>query len=132
MATAININRYIRTFVKSDEELLKMCPLENIKPLVLPPNQFPFVSYIHGDITPAYTTAGCAADDVDVFFAVVSDEYEETIDIASELRRLLESKTYQDDDVYIPRITVKSISEDYIDNAFIQMIVFNMKVVSKD
>ena len=132
MTTAININRFVRDWVKSDAELLQMCPLENIKPLILPPNKFPFVSYVHGEIIPQYTKDGTAYDEVDVLFAVVSDDYEQTIDIATEIRSLLENKEYHKEDVDIPLIRVKSISEDYIDNAFIQMIVFNMKVVSKD
>ena len=131
MATAININRFVRDWVKSDAELLQMCPLENIKPLILPPNKFPFVSYVHGEIIPQYTKDGTAYDEVDVLFAVVSDDYEQTIDIATEIRSLLENKEYHKEDVDIPLIRVKSISEDYIDNAFIQMIVFNMQVIGK-
>ena len=131
MTTAININRFVRDWVKSDAELLQMCPLENIKPLILPPNKFPFVSYVHGEIIPQYTKDGTAYDEVDVLFAVVSDDYEQTIDIATEIRSLLENKEYHKEDVDIPLIRVISISEDYIDNAFIQMIVFNMQVIGK-
>ena len=131
MTTAINIDRFVRDWVKSDAELLQMCPLENIKPLILPPNKFPFVSYVHGEIIPQYTKDGTAYDEVDVLFAVVSDDYEQTIDIATEIRSLLENKEYHKEDVDIPLIRVKSISEDYIDNAFIQMIVFNMQVIGK-
>ena len=131
MTTAININRFVRDWVKSDAELLQMCPLENIKPLILPPNKFPFVSYVQGEIIPQYTKDGTAYDEVDVLFAVVSDDYEQTIDIATEIRSLLENKEYHKEDVDIPLIRVKSISEDYIDNAFIQMIVFNMQVIGK-
>ena len=131
MTTAININRFVRDWVKSDAELLQMCPLENIKPLILPPNKFPFVSYVHGEIIPQYTKDGSADDEDDVLFAVVSDDYEQTIDIATEIRSLLENKEYHKEDVDIPLIRVKSISEDYIDNAFIQMIVFNMQVIGK-
>ena len=131
MTTAININRFVRDWVKSDAELLQMCPLENIKPLILPPNKFPFVSYVHGEIIPQYTKDSTAYDEVDVLFAVVSDDYEQTIDIATEIRSLLENKEYHKEDVDIPLIRVKSISEDYIDNAFIQMIVFNIQVIGK-
>ena len=131
MTTAINIDRFVRDWVKSDAELLQMCPLENIKPLILPPNKFPFVSYVHGEIIPQSTKDGTAYDEVDVLFAVVSDDYEQTIDIATEIRSLLENKEYHKEDVDIPLIRVKSISEDYIDNAFIQMIVFNMQVIGK-
>lgn len=129
--TGININKYVRIFVKSCPELLEICPLENIKPLVLPPNKFPFISYVHDEIVPDYTKDGQASDDVDVLFACVSDDYEETVQMVSLLRNLLEEKRYDDDEIIIPLIRVKSIAEDYIDNAYVQMIRFNLQIISK-
>lgn len=131
MTTAININKFVRIFVQSDPELLAICPLNNIKPLVLPPNKFPFISFMHGDITPNYTKDGLAYDEVDLLFACVSNDYEQTIALVERLRELLEQKKYEDDEVLIPIINVKSISEDFIDNAFLQIIIFSLQIVPK-
>ena len=131
MISGININKYVRKFVQSCPELLEICPLSNIKPLILPPNKYPFISYVHGDIIPDYTKDGLVRDNVDVLFACVSDDYEESINMAEIVRELLENKMYEDDDVLIPCIRVNNISEDYIDNAYIQMLTFSLQINQK-
>lgn len=131
MISGININKYVRKFVQSCPELLEICPLANIKPLILPPNKYPFISYVHGDIIPDYTKDGAVTDNVDVLFACVSDDYEESINMAEIIRELLENKMYEDDDVLIPCIRVNNISEDYIDNAYIQMLTFSLQINQK-
>lgn len=130
-ATAIEIIKYFRKWLVSDEALTALVDPANIKPLVLPPNRFPFVSLARGEITPDYTKDGLSGDEVRVLAAVVSDDYGRGIEIAAEIRRLLEYKRYEDDDVSIPAIRVESVSEDYASNAFIQSVVFSMRVIPK-
>jgi hypothetical protein len=129
--TGVHINRYIKKFLQTDEELLALVKKENIKPLVLAPTSYPFVSFTHDEISPVYTKDGQCYDDVYEIVAVVSNDYEETINIVSRIREILEDKSFEDEHISISHITVEAEDEDVLNDAFVQHIVFHMDIYTK-
>lgn len=128
MTTGLQINKYIKRWLQGDEELTALVQKKNIQPLVLAPTNFPFISFTHGDILPEYTKDGCAYDSIPVVVAIVADDYEKCVDIAQKVRELLECKTYRDDEIWIPEMTVEYADEEYLENTFVVHIVFNIEV----
>jgi len=67
-------------------------------------------------------------DEVEVAIAVVSDDYEQSIDIAAAVRKTLEWQQYRDDDIYIPDITFVDISEDNVEDMYLQTLVIKFQI----
>lgn len=129
--TGIEINKYFKKLLQEDQEILQYVNKSNIQPLVLKPTAFPFISFSHDEIVPNYTKDGKAYDEVIEVIAVVSNNYEESINIVSRIREMFEYRMYQDEHIYINDFTVLSITEDNISDSYVQHIVFKFDVYSK-
>ena len=131
MMTGIEINKYIKNWLHGDAVLQQKVGVQNMKPLVLSPTSYPFISWTHDEIIPEYTKDGCIVDHVDEIIAIVSNDYEEAVEIAAEVRKLLEYQKFENSDVYIPTITVSSVTEDMYKDAYLLQIVFSFDLHSK-
>lgn len=131
MYNGIHINRYVKRWLTSNQELLALCPKSNMAPLVISPSSYPTVTWMHGPIEPDYTKDGVIVDKVEVEILIVSDDYEQAIDIAAAVRKAVEYQSYSDNDVTIPIIKVDSISEDAESDAYIQSIVISFEIESE-
>lgn len=60
--TGIEINKYFKKLLQTDETLTSMVPKNSIQPLVLQPVSFPFISFTHDEIITDYTKSGQAFD----------------------------------------------------------------------
>ena len=129
--TGIEINKYFKKLLQEDQEILRYVNKSNIQPLVLKPTAFPFISFSHDEIVPTYTKDGKAYDEVIEVIAVVSNQYEESINIVSRIRELFEYKQFEDEHIYINDFTVLSITEDNISDSYVQHIVFKFDVYTK-
>ena len=75
MKTALHINRYINKFLTESESVTKLVKISNIRPLVLSPTDFPYISFMHSNILSSYTKDGWSEDSTDVIIICVSDDY---------------------------------------------------------
>ena len=98
MNTGIQINKYIRKWLVECPELTALVDVKNIRPLVLPPSTYPFVSFTHDAIQPIMTKDLTLCDAMNIIIACVDKDYEKTIDIASIIRDRLENKYYKSGD----------------------------------
>lgn len=130
--TGIEINKYFKKLLQEDSVISELVQKKNIQPLVLKPTSFPFISFSHEEIVPNYTKDGQAFDDVVEVIAVVSNNYEESINIISRIREMFEYKRYEDENIRIDDFTVLSITEDVISDSYVQHIVFSFEVYSKN
>ena len=130
MKNALSINKYINKFLTESEAVTALVSVSNIRPLILAPTLFPYVSFMHGNITSSYTKDGWIEDTTEVTIICVSDDYSQTIDIAEAVRELFEEKAYKDDDIYISQIRLNGSTEDQIENVFVQRLSFDVKVSS--
>jgi len=130
MKNALSINKYINKFLIESEAVTELVEVQNIRPLILQPTIFPYISFMHGNISSDYTKDGWYEDSTIVDIICVSDDYGQTIDIAEAVRELLEEKAYKDDDIYISQIRLIGSTEDQIENVFVQRLSFDVKVTA--
>ena len=130
MKNALSINKYINKFLTTSETVTALVEVQNIRPLILQPTIFPYISFMHGNISSSYTKDGWYEDSTTVDIICVSDDYGQTIDIAEAVRDLLEEKAYKDDDIYISQIRLVGSTEDQIENVFVQRLSFDVKVTA--
>lgn len=130
MKTALHINKYINKFLTESESVKALVNVSNIRPLVLQPTEFPYISFMHSNIQSEYTKDGWFEDTTEVVIICVSDDYSQTIDIAQAVRELLENNAYRDNDIYISQIRFSGASEDQIENVFVQRLTFIVKVTA--
>ena len=83
---------------------------------------YPFIVYKRSNIIPSYTKDFHFKDEVIIDIICVSDDYSESVDIASMVRDILEDKRFAD----IESIKLESADEDFIDDAYVQTLSFNL------
>lgn len=130
MKNALSINKYINKFLTESEAVTSIVSVQNIRPLILAPTIFPYVSFMHGNISSSYTKDGWSEDTTEVTIIAVSDDYSQTIDIAEAVRELLDNKAYKDEDIYISEMRLSGATEDQIENVFVQRLSFDVKVTA--
>ncbi len=85
---------------------------------------YPFIVYKRSNIIPDYTKDFHFKDEVIIDIICVSNNYSESINIASIVRNILEDKRFAD----IESIKLESADEDFIENAYIQTLSFNLTI----
>lgn len=89
---------------------------------------FPFVIYRRNSLIPEYTKDRYGTGDtVSVEVAVASDNYLNSVTIAEEVRKALENKRGQYDNFNVIDAKLISANEDFIEDTFIQSLVFSFK-----
>lgn len=121
--TAISINKYIYNILINDE-VIKGLVADKIFPLVAEEETtFPFIIFRRNSITTEYCKDGRTFDNVEVSISTVANDYTTTVEIMERIRELFELNKKDFVSVHL-----SSVTEDYIDNAFIQEIVFSIKI----
>lgn len=128
MKNALSINKYINKFLTESEAVTALVEVQNIRPLILQPTIFPYISFMHGNISSSYTKDGWSEDTTEVTIICVSDDYGQTVDIAEAVRDLLENVQYKDDDIYISQLRLIGSTEDQIENVFVQRLSFDCRI----
>ena len=128
MDTGIQIGKYIKRWLQSDDELVSMVKKSNMVPLLVHPTEKPFISWERMSCTPNYTKDGQIVDVVEVGIAIISDDYEQSINIAERVRNLLEWKSYRDANIHIPAMEIQQIQEDNVDDAYVKEILFEFHI----
>ncbi|WP_308744819.1 DUF3168 domain-containing protein [uncultured Bacteroides sp.] len=89
---------------------------------------FPFVIYKRSSLVPEYTKDRYGTGDtVSVEVVVASDNYLNAVTIAEEVRKALENKRGQYDNFNVIDANLMSADEDFIEDTFIQHLVFSFK-----
>lgn len=131
MMNGIHINKYIRRWLTQSPEVTAIVPATSIVPLVASPVSQPFITFQHGPIEPEYTKDGSIVDKVQVMIVCCSNDYEESIDIAAAVRSAVEYQRFEDEDIYIPYIIVEEITEDVINDTYVQQILISFDIQTK-
>ena len=131
MNNGIHINKYIRRWLTQSAAVTAIVPATSIVPLVASPTSQPFITFQHGPIEPDYTKDGCVVDHVQVMIVCCSNDYEESIDIASAVRETIEYQRYEDADIYIPIIQIEEITEDAVNDTYVQQILLSFEIQTK-
>ena len=122
MINTLNIGQYIYSTLKQIDGV-------GVYPLVAENGtKYPFLVYRRNNLISSSNKDGYFEDTVDVEITIVTDKYSKGVEIATEVRKLLEVPEVSFDDMLISETAVTMAAEEYSDNAFIQRMQFNMKV----
>lgn len=125
--TGLSINKYIYSILSSSNDLKEIVG-SNIYPLVAEEETtFPFVVFRRNNITPNYTKKQVANDSVSFVVSIADTNYSKTVDISEIIRNELE--LHSDD--YFQLIQLESVSEDFVENAYVQELNFNAIIAYK-
>lgn len=122
--TGISVNKYIYNLLSNDD-IIKDYVDNKLFPLVAEESTtFPFIIYRKTNIQTDYTKDGKAFDVVDFSITVIANDYITTVDICERIREIIELKRNS----YFRLIHLSNVTEDYIDNAYIQELQFTAKI----
>ena len=125
MTDAIKIGKYIYYTLTENDTISQYVGFKVYPVIAEESTLFPFIIYRRSSIsTTGYSKDGYSEDTVDFSVMVASQKYEESCEIANEIRKLLEKKFKVYDNMEINDCRMMGISESYTDNAFVQSLDF--------
>ena len=120
MTTAISVNKYIYRLLTEDAGLSNIVG-NKIYPLIAEETTtFPFVIFKRTNLTANYTKDGCSGDEVEFSVSVAAQDYFTTVEVMEKVRSILELHR----DNYFRTIRLSSVTEDYIENTYVQEVSF--------
>ena len=123
--TSIEIGKKVYQILKINDELVNIVG-DKIYPLVAESDtSYPFVVFKRTGITPEYSKDWLTMESVSVEIVCASDKYFQSVDMANLIREEMDGLRGGE----ILETKVDYITEDFIDDAYIQRIGFNFKVV---
>lgn len=129
MTNSILIGKYIYNTLTQNDSVSGYVDSKVFPVVAEQGTEYPFIVYRRNNIQASQDTKdGVNEDAVDFEVIVVSDRYDESIAIANEVRRALERKKMVFEDIVIYNSTMQGISEDYAENAYVQMLNFSCTV----
>lgn len=128
MKNSLLIGKKIKTILSSNSELNSKVNGQIYPLLANQSTKYPFIVYSRDSVTADYCKDGNFQDNVGVTIITVSDNYEESVDIANLVRESFELLTFKDDDIYIAESYLVSVTESTQEDAYIQRINFNLNI----
>ena len=118
--TAISANKHIYSLLTADTQLMEAVS-GNIYPLVAEESvSYPFIIFTKESVNGNYTKDFLTFDTAVISVAVAARNYFQTVQIAERVRAVLEG--YRDS--YFSVIQLENVSEDFIEDAYIQHLQF--------
>ena len=122
------IGKLIYKLLSNDEALTDMVG-KKVFPLVANADTtFPFVVYSRTGLKVDYCKDGTIENEVEVQVLAVSDNYVTSLEIANQVRRILELFRYKDDELVVTQSKLSSVQEEYLEDAFIQRLIFTLNI----
>lgn len=126
--TAISVNKHIYSLLKEDESLIELVG-EKIYPIVAEETvTYPFVIFTKESVNGNYTKDLLLFDTAIISVAIAANNYFETVKIAERVRAILENHI----DSYFYNILLDNVTEEYLEDAFVQQLQFSAKIRIKD
>lgn len=121
---SLKVGKEIYSHLKENKSLTDIVGNKIYPIIVEKDTNYPFIVYKRSNVIPDYTKDYHFKDDVIVDIICVSNHYVESVEIATLVRESLEDKKYGD----IVSIRLESADEDFIDDAYIQTLTFNLTI----
>lgn len=126
--TAISVNKHIYSLLKADESLRELVG-EKIYPIVAEETvTYPFVIFTKESVNGNYTKDLLLYDTATISVAIAANNYFETVQIAERVRAILENHI----DSYFYNILLDNVTEEYLEDAFVQQLQFSAKIRIKE
>ena len=121
---SLKVGKEIYSHLKENKSLTDIVGNKIYPIIVEKDTNYPFIVYKRSNVIPDYTKDYHFKDDVIVDIICVSNHYVESVEIANLVRESLEDKKYGD----IVSIKLEGADEDFIDDAYIQTLTFNLTI----
>ena len=121
---SLKVGKEIYSHLKENKSLTDIVGNKIYTIIVENDTNYQFIVYKRSNVIPDYTKDYHFKDDVIVDIICVSNHYVESVEIASLVRESLEDKRIGD----INSIRLESADEDFIDDAYIQTLSFNLTI----
>lgn len=139
MDNSILAGKHIYRFMVENEELSALVDSDKIYPLRvelrLDPTTgkeqeitFPFIIYSRTSLEPSYTKNFLTENVLKYTVIVVSDDYDNSLEVANAVRHALEGKAYRDEYMNICPIKLESIYEETMEDTILQRMEFSFSV----
>ena len=126
MDTGISANKYIYNLLINDTKLKELVG-DKIYPLVAEESvTYPFVIFTKEEVNGVYSKDLLMYDSISISVAVAATSYFQTVEVAERVRAILENRR----DTYFYNILLESVTEEFIDDAFVQNLQFSAKIQS--
>lgn len=126
MDTGISANKYIYNLLINDTKLKELVG-DKIYPLVAEESvTYPFVIFTKEEVNGVYSKDLLVYDSITISVAVAATNYFQTVEVAERVRAILENRR----DTYFYNILLESVTEEFIDDAFVQNLQFSAKIQS--
>ena len=126
MDTGISANKYIYNLLINDTKLKELVG-DKIYPLVAEESvTYPFVIFTKEEVNGVYSKDLLMYDSITISVAVAATSYFQTVEVAERVRAILENRR----DAYFYNILLESVTEEFIDDAFVQNLQFSAKIQS--
>ena len=128
MDNSLLAGKYIYKLLSEDEVLATRVTSKKIFPLVAnAETTYPFIVYARTGLIVEYCKDGTVENRIDFQILSVSENYVESLEIGNQIRKVLELIRYKDEDICIRECRLSSVSEEYMEDAFIQRLNFSIK-----
>lgn len=121
----LTVGKNIKKIISKDPELGKIFNKKIFPSLTTLKTTFPYLTYKRNSLEPFYSKDGLYQDIVSVQLTVCSDNYEESLELISKLRKLIEFKSFPE--YNIDQIYLEGAYESRTDQTFEQQI--NVKII---
>lgn len=121
---SLKVGKEIYSHLKKNKSLTDIVGNKIYPIIVEKDTNYPFIVYKRSNVIPDYTKDYHFKDDVIVDIICVSNHYVESVEIATLVRESLEDKRIGD----INSIRLEGADEDFIDDAYIQTLTFNLTI----
>ena len=121
---SLKVGKEIYSHLKENKSLTDIVGNKIYPIIVEKDTNYPFIVYKRSNVIPDYTKDYHFKDYVIVDIICVSNHYVESVEIATLVRESLEDKKYGD----IVSIRLESADEDFVDDAYIQTLTFNLTI----
>lgn len=129
MINSIQIGKVIYNKL-SENEIIQNVVADRIYPVIAEQTtNYPFIIYYRNSIVNTiFNKDGSVEDDVSFSITVVSTKYNESADLANEIRKIFEKKQIANNLMRITNSRLIAIDESYEDNAYVQRLTFSCTV----
>ena len=128
MKSLISAGYIIASILSSDETLLGL-GITDVFPTVLEKEAvLPYISYQRTGMSQQTVKTGMGADTAQITISCFAAEYEDSLEIAEAVRAALDGKQATYEDMRMRSCFLDGGSEDWADDAYIQELVFNVKI----
>lgn len=130
MTNSLSIGKTLYRLLTKNQELKELVKGQVYPLLANESTTFPFIVYSRSDLSPQYAKGGLYEDEVTVTIIAVSNNYEQSIEVAQEVRNALAFSKYKDEktSLEITANALLSVSEDTQDDSYLQTLTYKFNI----